>query len=261
MPKKTKEALKKSYLGLSPFSEKYKNDFKRFEISLKTLDSRSLVYRKKILDVGSGIGIMALALKNLGGEAIGVDKFIFPEEENNDFTISSFKQLKEKWDENGLKIVNQDILAEKLLFEDDSFDVVICDATIEHLIFSPKNLFYEINRVLKPKGVFFISTPNAATLLKRIRFVFGISPNWDIKDFYEQGNNFKGHTREFTAKEVEKMMSWAGFSILEKKTKNVFFNPKRFFNPKKIIKQISIILSWFFPKSREMVYVLGIKNN
>jgi len=259
MFKKETEALRKSYINLAPFSEKYETDFERFDISLEILESRGLIKNKKIFDIGCGIGIMALAVKELGGEITGIDKFIFPEENSNFFSISDFEKLKKIWVDKKIIIANHDISEGKLPFRDKSFDVVICDATIEHLVFSPKNLFLEINRILKINGIFLISTPNVASLLKRIRFIFGRSPNWDICDFFESGKNFKGHTREFTKEEVKKMIEWSGFKITEAKTRNVFFNQKRLFSPKKTINQIGIILSYFLPNARDMVYVLAVK--
>ena len=259
MSKKETEALRKSYINLAPFSEKYETDFKRFNISLEMLESRKLIKNKKILDIGCGIGIMALAVKELGGEATGMDKFIFPEENSNFFSISNFDKLKKIWADKGLNIINRDISEEKLPFEDKSFDAVICDAVIEHLVFSPKNLFLEINRILKVNGVFLISTPNIASFLKRIRFIFGRSPNWNIYDFFESGKNFKGHAREFTKEEVKKMIEWSGFEIMETKTRNVFLNPKRLFSPKKTTNQIGIILSCFLPSAGDMIYVLAVK--
>jgi len=52
-----------------------------------------------------------------------------------------------------------DVSSEKLKFQDNQFDIVICLETFEHL----KNSYYaltEIQRVLKPKGKLIISIPN-----------------------------------------------------------------------------------------------------
>ena len=52
-----------------------------------------------------------------------------------------------------------DVSSEKLKFQDNQFDIVICLETFEHL----KNPYYaltEIQRVLKPKGKLIISIPN-----------------------------------------------------------------------------------------------------
>ncbi|MCF7835745.1 MAG: class I SAM-dependent methyltransferase [Candidatus Marinimicrobia bacterium] len=259
---KTKESLEKSFEFLETFSEKYKIDFKRFLFSLDTLVKEcDSLEGKRVLDIGSGVGLMSVALKNLGCDVVvGLEKFIFPSEEENFFSVSEFSKLEEIWRANNIEVVKSDAIKERLPFEDGSFDIVICDAMIEHLDESPKGLFEEVNRVLGQGGVFFVSTPNLANLLKRLRFSVGRSPHWDLKDFYESGDNFVGHRREFTVKEVCSMLKWSSFNILASKTKNIFFEPKRLFSKKKAIAQICSLLSFPFPSMREMIYVLSTKS-
>lgn len=256
---KNKEALKKSYRALKPYSEKYKFDFERFLFSLDLLFPKTSIGGKKILDIGSGIGIMAIALKNLGAQVTGADKFIFPDEEENFYTVANFKKLKRIWDESGFNVVQTDISVGKLPFGDNSFDIIICDATVEHLDWSPKDLFREVHRVLNSEGLFLVTTPNLANLLRRLRFLFGRSPNWDIESFFNSARNFRGHRREFTLNELVKMLEWSSFKIITQKTKNIFINPKRIFNPRKIFAQLCGIISYFFPSMREMIYVLAQK--
>lgn len=257
MKKTDKEALEKSYKILEPFSEKYKADFKRFFLSLEILSQDNLIQGKKILDLGSGIGIMVLAFKNLGGEPVGLDEFIFPEKENS-YNVSDFNNLKSIWDQNEIKILKADI-TKTLPFKDENFDIITCDAVIEHLLYSPRGIFSEAQRVLKQNGVFLITTPNLTNLLRRIRFVFGISPYWDILDFWNASQNFQGHRREFTAEELKKMLIWSGFEITKIKTANVFFNSSRLFSFKKAPAQICSLFSFPFFEMREMIYVLAKK--
>jgi SAM-dependent methyltransferase len=257
---KTEEALKKSYQLFEPFSRQYKVDFRRFLFSLDLLSSYNAIKGKRILDIGSGIGIMVCALDNLGAHVAGVDKFIFPGERQNFYTISDFEKLQSIWQRGQIKIIKSDILNEPLPFPEKTFDVIISDATIEHLSDSPKNLFYEIHRVLKKEGLVLITTPNLANLLRRLRFfLLGRSPHWDLKEFFESGSNFRGHRREFTSSELVKMLKWSSFEIVNKAVKNVFFNPNRFLHKQKIFAQISGILSWPFSSMRDMIYVLAKK--
>lgn len=260
MAKKTEEALKKSYQLFEPFSRQYKIDFRRFLFSLDLLSSYNAIKGKKILDIGSGIGIMVNALENLGAHVVGVDKFIFPDEKQNFYTISDPEKLQSIWERGQVKIIKNDILNEPLPFPEKTFDVVISNATIEHLPESPKDLFHEMHRVLKKEGLVFITTPNLSNLLRRLRFfLLGRSPHWDLKDFFESGSNFRGHRREFTPSELVKMLRWSSFEVVKKATKNVFFNPNRLFHKQKIFAQISSILSWPFFSMREMIYVLAKK--
>ena len=257
---KNKNALEKSYQVLYPFSGQYKVDFKRFLFSLNLLSEHSLIEGEKILDIGSGIGIMASALQNLGADTMGVDKFIFPDEKQNYYSIQEFDKLNTLWQKENIKIIKSDAVNEKLPFPDKIFDLVICDATIEHLPESPKKLFQEVHRVLKDNGAFLVTTPNLASLLKRLRFfLLGRSPNWDLRDFFESGPDFKGHCREFTAKETIKMLEWSSFGIIERRTKNIFFDPKKILKPNKITEQICCLLSRPFLNMREMIYILTKK--
>ncbi len=256
---KIKEVLEKSYRILEPFSEQYQIDFKRFLFSLNLLVSGRIIKNKKILDIGGGIGIMAIALKNLGAQLTVADKFIFPDEMKNCYTISNFDKLKHIWDENSIKIIRVDVAKDKLPFDDGYFDVVICDATVEHLDESPESLFKGIHRILKNGGIFMVTTPNLANFLRRLRFLFGRSPNWDIKEYFESGSNFRGHRREFTISEIIRMLEWSSFEIIEKKTKNIFFKLKKFLAGRRIISQLCNIFSCPFPSMREMIYVVAKK--
>jgi len=48
---------------------------------------------------------------------------------------------------------------EAIPYDDTTFDVVIAANTLEHLD-DPESVFQEVNRVLKPEGLFFVKTPN-----------------------------------------------------------------------------------------------------
>lgn len=255
-----KAALEEIYQLFGSFSVQYKIDFKRFLISLNLLSSLGVIKNKKILDVGSGIGILVGALRALGADAVGVDKFIFDDERQNFYTVTDFKKLESIWREGKIKIIKSDIVNESLPFPDETFDVVISDATMEHLPDSPKDLFLEVRRVLKKNGLFLATTPNLANLLRRLRFfLLGRSPNWDIKDFFESGSNFRGHRREFTLNEVVNMLEWSSFMIIQKNVKNVFFGFGRFFQRKNFFAQLCSAFSLPLFTTREMIYVLAKK--
>ncbi|OHA80161.1 MAG: hypothetical protein A2747_00855 [Candidatus Yonathbacteria bacterium RIFCSPHIGHO2_01_FULL_44_41] len=256
---KYKKIFKEVYSDLGKFSLPYTVDIKRFCYSLKLLDCNGLIEGKCILDLGSGVGIMAIAFSRLGARVTGIDKFIFPSVGENPYRVSDFKKLEQIWQDSGVQIIEGDIIDKPLPFADQSFDVVNFDATIEHLVESPKQLFGEVHRVLKPGGIFLVTTPNLANLLRRIRFVFGLTPYWDIKDYFESYPHFTGHRREFTVYELRSMLEWSSFKVTEVKTANIFFEVKRFVVPRKFIGQLCNTLSLPFPDMREMIYMLAKK--
>ncbi|MBI2603992.1 MAG: methyltransferase domain-containing protein [Candidatus Harrisonbacteria bacterium] len=253
-----KETLRSVYRDLGSFSEPYEVDFKRFLYSLELLGKRNLIRGKRILDLGCGVGIMALALRKLGADASGVDKFIFPSAPGNQYRIADMKALQRIWEKHGLVVAEHDILT-RLPFADGTFDAVISDATIEHLLHSPKGLFVEVHRVLAPKGVFLVTTPNFANLLRRVRFMFGRSPMWDLKDYFDRGEHFTGHRREFTIGELRTMLKWTGFSVPLITAKNSFFNWRRLLHPQKALAHIAALLSMLLPKMKEMIFALAMK--
>ena len=87
-----------------------------------------IVANKKVVDIGCGYGRNKSKVESLGGEWIGVEPF-----EGGAHTVVGS--------------------AEDLPFEDNTFEVAIMDAVLEHIPDVGK-AFSEVARVLKPGGVF-----------------------------------------------------------------------------------------------------------
>jgi SAM-dependent methyltransferase len=64
-----------------------------------------------------------------------------------------------------------DLNTEPLPYPDASFDLVTCTEVIEHLEHY-RSALREISRVLRPGGVFVVSTPNVLNLRSRLRYLF-----------------------------------------------------------------------------------------
>lgn len=95
----------------------------------------------------------------------------------------------------GVMVARIDLEMGKFPFEDDSFDIVVCNQVLEHL----KNIWWtlsEIYRCLKPGGTLIVSVPNLASLHNRILLAFGAQPT----SIRTQGPHVRGYTlREFTS--------------------------------------------------------------
>jgi SAM-dependent methyltransferase len=70
-----------------------------------------------------------------------------------------------------IKVAVADVNREPLPYSDASFDLVTCTEVIEHLEHF-RFALREISRVLRPGGVFVVSTPNVLNLRSRLRYLF-----------------------------------------------------------------------------------------
>jgi len=183
--------------------------FKKFDLSREDVVINLLKnnHKRKILDIGCGNGSLLFKLADKFDELYGID--ISPSR------IKEAQELaKQKFSANNNKfhffVQNID---EKIDFSENTFDVIICLAVLEH-IFDPYFVVGEINRTLKPKGIFILEVPNVAYLKYRIQLLFGKLPvtsspfNW--KEIGWDG----GHLHYFTKKTLSRLLKESGFKIL-----------------------------------------------
>jgi ubiquinone/menaquinone biosynthesis C-methylase UbiE len=108
----------------------------------------------RVLDVGCGAGLVADRILDVEGHYVGFD-FGGP---NIDYAQKKFRDLKEPLH---VSIVRCD--GEMMPFADRSMDVVVMSEVIEHLL-RPERAVWEVARVMKPGGVFIMTTNNASEM-------------------------------------------------------------------------------------------------
>jgi SAM-dependent methyltransferase len=108
-------------------------------------------------------------------------------------------------------------------FEDGEFDLVICMEVIEHLAYSPSHMLAEAHRVLKPGGIFLLTTPNAIDLNKTVRMF----RNKPIAFVYSGYGVYGRHNREFTGEELAELTRDCGYEIKQLYLRNVYQEFKR----------------------------------
>jgi SAM-dependent methyltransferase len=105
----------------------------------------------RVLDLPCGTGALTQLLLDGGREVVSADLcpdgFVVP----------------------GRSCAKADLNA-RLPFEDETFDAVACIEGIEH-IENPHLLAREANRVLKPGGMFYVSTPNVLSIRSRLSYL------------------------------------------------------------------------------------------
>ncbi|MBI5045448.1 MAG: class I SAM-dependent methyltransferase [Candidatus Niyogibacteria bacterium] len=203
------KALRESYKALSPYSDKQRWEFNNNLVHLDFL-TKKINKGTTILDAGCGIGILALALKILGYRNVsGVDKHLF-NRDSQYYRGDAIRQLHMVWKKYGLLISEKDILNSK---NSGIYDVVISVATIEHQK-SPKKFMEGLIANLKKDGYLYIATPNLTHLLNRVRFLFNRAPLSNLQTFFEQGDTFDGHWREYTLNELYMMCEWLHMEVV-----------------------------------------------
>jgi len=134
-----------NFYKLAKNRTKSNKDYLKFEnfqagIVLKYIKSKGIRFKgKKVLDLGSGRGGYSLRFFEEGAEVTSLD-----------ISTEYFQNIK------GINFVLAN--ATKIPFKHKSFDFVFCSSLIEHLK-EPQLLIKEIRRVLKTRGLCYLSFP------------------------------------------------------------------------------------------------------
>ena len=207
-----------------------------------------------LLDLGSGLSPLALGLQKLGMKTIMVDRFDYPADLN---IIKDPQFVFKILEENGVTLHQLNIEHFPLPLSDATVDVIISIGLIEDLHKSPRSLFSEIVRVLKPGGKLLFGGPNAVNLRKRISVLFGRTNYPPIKQFWENGDpNWFGHVREPTVNDLVWIARTAGFRVLKVLGRN--FIAKQNFS---IMGRVGDAPLRLFPGLCSDIYVLANKEH
>ncbi|MCS6955674.1 MAG: class I SAM-dependent methyltransferase [Candidatus Calescibacterium sp.] len=177
--------------------EYFKGEYKRH---IRELDFLKNARNGKILEIGADPYHFTGLCKLEGIDIISLD--IHPDYENH-----IVKTL-------GLKVIACNIETEKMPFEEGTFDVIMFNEVFEHLRINPIATLKEINRVLKPGGILYLTTPNMYMIRNIYRFVRG----WGLDDPYYEFNKlnevgYMGHVREYARWQIVKFLSNTGFEV------------------------------------------------
>lgn len=130
----------------------------------------------KILDIGCGIGNIALALGNLGHTVLGIDI------DKETVQEAKKKTLLPNVDFQRLSI---EALGQRSTGE-NQFDVIIASEVLEHLS-HPEMMVSQIGKILKKEGILIASVPNGFCLEELIRrFLVKTTPGNRLRLFLKQ---------------------------------------------------------------------------
>jgi len=100
-------------------------------------------------------------------------------------------------------------------YPDGHFSTVLCCELIEHLSEDPMHLMSEASRILKPGGHLVLTTPNAAGLRGISAILQGYHPGFFHAYIRpaESGEVEARHNREYTPREIHKLLENSGFEV------------------------------------------------
>lgn len=246
-------ALEEAYAALRPFSDsdawEFESHLKHLTFVLQTLEK--LPPGATVIDVGCYIGILPLALRMLGVDASGNDKYVFHSKQEGKaygFSAQELDTLKQVWSAHGLRIDALDVTEQKSA---NHYDVVLSIATIEHQPY-PKQFLENVVSFAKSGGTIYIATPNVAKLANRIRFLLGRPPMSNVGEFYMNAHGFNGHWREYTRGELKDMAVLSNVHV-ESYT-SIQMEPVNFqlSRPRKWARSIARLLAHVIPGTGDM---------
>jgi len=122
------------------------NEYYTYEHLHRYYVAMDFVQDKHVLDIASGEGYGVALMAKTAKRVVGVD-----------VAKEAITHAQKAYQQENVEFIQGDIRS--LDFPDNSFDVITCFETIEHIVEHDKAIS-ELKRVLKPKGVLLISTPD-----------------------------------------------------------------------------------------------------
>ncbi len=137
-------------------------------------------------------------------------------------------------------------LESELAFSDEYFDVIFAGEIIEHIL-DTELFLKELCRVLKKGGYLILTTPNAASIGRRLLLLFGMNPYFEASLNLEQ--KAAGHIRFFIRDLLVDFIERNGFKVV--KFESDIFNFSSFY---------SKFLATMFPTLGKSLIIKAQKN-
>ena len=163
----------------------------------------------KVLDFGSGACEKAAILQALGYCCYACDDLQdnWHLQDNNRERIVSFAQK--------MGIEFRLAGTDGIPFTNESFDVVMLNAVLEHLHDSPRVLLTTLLHLLRENGLLLVTVPNAVNIRKRIAVLLGRTNLPPFESYFWYLGPWRGHVREYVKGDLVLLAEYLGLSIVE----------------------------------------------
>lgn len=210
-------------------------DAEKFELISKMLRD---IKPKKILDIGVCTGIF-------------YQKYV-PEllENGSVYGIDIQQEFLDIAARRGVHTSRVNLDKEALPYENETFDMVMCDSILEHTL-RPGEMFQEISRVLKPGGRLLVVVPNAVSSKRRWRMLRGDSQFFPLIDNLLH----KGFMKRCAVFYDEKDLRWVmgeHFAV-----DRIMFLDTKYHDEKKLMVRLMRVWSKFWPSARDVILAVA----
>jgi SAM-dependent methyltransferase len=169
----------------------------------------------RVVELGAAPGDQIARLATLGYVATSVDLGEAPDSWS-DGEIGRMTNLLRR---SGVAEITWNLEEFPYPLPDSSFDVVLLTEVYEHLREYPVRVLQESRRILRPGGRLYLTTPNAAYIVTRLRALMGRSVGSPLPDWIG-GLPHARHAREYTFAEMATLMEYAGLTIISTESRH-----------------------------------------